>query len=69
MDLTAASAAYAASSAREDNSGLFVWAFLGLCALIVVVQFIPAVLLLFGFVKGMSKEKPVEEETGTNRIE
>ena len=43
----------ATSGAREDNSGIFVWVFLGFCALIVVAQVIPAVLLMTGMVKGV----------------
>ena len=43
----------AASGVREDNSGIFVWVFLGFCALIVVAQVIPAVLLMTGMVKGV----------------
>lgn len=36
-----------------DNSGIFVWVFLGFCAMIVVAQIIPAVLLMTGMVKGL----------------
>lgn len=45
---------FAASTLHEDNSGIFVWLFLGFCALIVVVQVIPAVILMFGFGKALS---------------
>ena len=45
--------AFAASGLSEDNSGIFVWVFLGFCALIVVAQVIPAVLLMTGMVKGL----------------
>ncbi len=45
--------AFAASRLSEDNSGIFVWVFLGFCALIVVAQIIPAVLLMTGMVKGL----------------
>lgn len=45
--------AFASSAARLDNSGIFVWIFLGFCALIVVAQVIPAVLLFFGMIKGL----------------
>ncbi|MFZ4859673.1 MAG: hypothetical protein ACOYL3_25150 [Desulfuromonadaceae bacterium] len=45
--------AFAASGLREDNSGIFVWVFLGFCALIVVAQVIPAVLMATGMVKGV----------------
>lgn len=49
-----------AASVREDSSGIFVWVFLGFCALIVVAQIVPAILLMFGMAKGvasMVKEK------------
>jgi len=45
--------AFAANGLSEDNSGIFVWVFLGFCALIVVAQVIPAVLLMTGMVKGV----------------
>jgi len=47
-------AAFAAAG-RTDESGFFVWIFLGFCALIVVAQVVPAVLLMFGLVKGVSQ--------------
>lgn len=46
--------AFAASGVREDSSGIFVWIFLGFCALIVVAQVIPALLLMFGMAKGVA---------------
>jgi len=60
MSIGSASSAFAASGAREDNSGLFVWLFLGFCALIVVAQLMPVMLLMFGFAKGLGKEKSAE---------
>jgi hypothetical protein len=54
---------WAADAAREDNSNLFVWIFLAFCALIVVAQLIPAVMMMLGFAKGVKKEpgpKPVD---------
>lgn len=65
MTIGSASSAFAAGGAREDNSGLFVWIFLGFCALIVIAQLMPAVLLLFGFAKGLSKDKAAEPHTVT----
>ncbi|UFS69910.1 hypothetical protein LPW11_18735 [Geomonas sp. RF6] len=57
--------AYAAAE-PDDGSGIFVWAFLGFCALIIVVQVIPAVLVMFGIAKGIAgKPQPVEEKTTT----
>ena len=47
---------WAATGRETDNSGLFVWIFLGFCALIVVAQLIPATMMLFGVVKGAKKE-------------
>ena len=43
-----------ASGSRVDDSGLFVWAFLGFCSLIVIAQVLPAVLLLTGMLKGLA---------------
>jgi hypothetical protein len=48
-------AAMAATTGNVDNSGIFVWIFLGFCALIVVAQVVPALLLMFGLSKGVSK--------------
>lgn len=48
---------WAAEAAREDSSDLFVWIFLAFCALIVVAQLIPAMMVLLGFAKGIKKEK------------
>ena len=50
---TAPVAAFAAGG-RVDDSGIFVWVFLGFCALIVVAQVIPAVLLFVGMAKGVA---------------
>jgi hypothetical protein len=46
---------WAADAAREDNSSWFVWIFLAFCALIVVAQLIPAVMMMLGFAKGVRK--------------
>ena len=46
--------AFAASTPHVDDSGLFSWIFLGFCALIVIAQAMPAVLLMFGMAKGMT---------------
>jgi hypothetical protein len=52
-----------AAGGRVDESGIFVWVFLGFCALIVVAQVIPAVLLMTGMVKGVVSV--VKEELAT----
>lgn len=55
ITLSAAIPAVAASTAgRTDHSGILVWAFLGFCALIVVAQLVPAVLVMLGIVKGVA---------------
>lgn len=43
----------AASVVREDSSMLLVWMFLGMCALIVVIQLMPAMFLMFGMLKSL----------------
>jgi hypothetical protein len=53
MGILAPVTAMAATGAREDSSGIFIWVFLGFCALIVVAQVVPAILLMFGMVKGI----------------
>ena len=52
---------FAASSLSEDNNGLFVWIFLGFCALIIAAQMIPAALMLFGIVKGVAGKVEAKE--------
>lgn len=47
---------YAASGAREDNSGILSYIFLGFCGLIVIAQLVPAILMLLGFTKGIAKD-------------
>jgi len=53
----------ATAAANEDNSDMFVWIFLAFCALIVVAQLIPAVMMLLGFSRGIKKgEAPTPAE-------
>jgi uncharacterized membrane protein YeaQ/YmgE (transglycosylase-associated protein family) len=58
-----AATAFAASGAREDNSGIFVTIFLGICALIVIGQLVPAVMVMLGFAKGFRKVEATKSET------
>lgn len=60
MSLLFASPALAAG-ARQDNSGLVVWIFLGFCALIVVAQLVPAALMAMGLIKGFAERKHEDE--------
>lgn len=61
--LASALPAIAASGAREDNSGFFVWGFLGICALIIVAQMLPAVMVMLGFAKGVRKQETAKQTT------
>jgi hypothetical protein len=45
--------ALAVDTTRTYSSGLLVGAFLAFCALIVVVQLMPTLIILAGFVKGL----------------
>ena len=53
--MATAAPAFAAPT-YTDNSGLLVWSFLGFCAVIVVAQVLPAVMMMVGMVKGLSTE-------------
>ncbi|MCK4691549.1 MAG: hypothetical protein KAT20_07065 [Desulfuromonadales bacterium] len=69
------SPALAAAGSREGGSNFFVWAFLGVCALILVLQLAPVVSQAFGVSKeslGVSKwsfggKKKDESETETSK--
>jgi hypothetical protein len=63
MGIIAPATAFAASGAREEGSGVFVWIFLGFFAVIVVGQLIPAVMLITGLVKGITAKTEVKTET------
>jgi hypothetical protein len=56
-----------AQTGRQDNSGLFVWAFLGICAVIVAAQAIPAILMMIGTARAVAKKvkegEPVPAES------
>jgi len=51
-----------AAQGREDGSGVFVWVFIAFCALIVVAQVLPAVLMALGIIKGVKKSVTEEQE-------
>lgn len=66
--LAVATPAFAAG--REDTSGIFVWAFLGLCALIVAAQVVPALLMMVGAARGLARtlqETKAEEAEAKTR--
>ena len=47
--------AFAATTTKVYSSGILVLVFLGFCALVVVVQLIPALITLVGMIRGMAK--------------
>ena len=66
--LAVTSPAFAANSAMVDKSGILFNAFVGVCALIVVAQLVPALMLIIGFIKAsvvyvQKKEVPVNESS------
>lgn len=61
MGMTA-STAWAAVDSFEDHSGLFCWIFLGFCALIVVAQLLPAIMMMAGMAKGAAEHAKKAEE-------
>jgi hypothetical protein len=57
MLCTNVATAWASDVSREaDHSNLFVWIFLAFCALIIVAQLTPAVMMMLGFAKGTKKQ-------------
>ncbi|MCF6267044.1 MAG: hypothetical protein L3J57_10915 [Desulfuromusa sp.] len=49
--------AFAETGAREDNSMMLVYLFLGVCGLIIFLQLIPVFALGFGIIKGFFSGK------------
>ncbi len=67
MGILAPVSAFASSARHEDSSGIFVWVFLGFCALIVVAQVVPALLLMFGMAKGVAAAAKEKMMLATNK--
>lgn len=53
--ITMATPALAVDTTKTYSSGILVGVFLAFCALIVVVQLMPTIMLLVGFIKGLVK--------------
>jgi hypothetical protein len=53
--LMLASPAFAVDTTTTYSSGILVGIFLAFCALVVVVQLMPTIMLLVGFIKGLIK--------------
>ena len=54
IQLLMANPALAVDTTQTYNSGLLVGLFLAFCALVVAIQLVPTIILLIGFVKGLS---------------
>ena len=57
-----ASPALAETAARQDDSSILVWAFLGACALIIFLPLVPVITMTFGLIKGATSGKKVETD-------
>lgn len=60
---------FAATGAREDNSMVLTYLFLGTCALIIMLQFIPIFAMVFGIVRGLFSKKTEEAKPETVKIQ
>ncbi len=67
MVLLIANPVFAVNTAQTYNSGILVGLFLGFCALVVVVQLVPTIILLIGFVKGLIKGTDKQVDHNSNR--
>lgn len=58
--------ALAASTTRVYSSGILVLGFIGVCALVVVIQLIPAIMILWGMVKSALESSKKSETAAKN---
>ena len=68
MLMTMVSPAFAVDTTKTYSSGILVGIFLGFCALIVVVQLVPTIMLLVGFVKSLIKDHSKQTKRHASRI-
>lgn len=54
--------AFAVDTSRTYSSGLLIAVFLAFCALLVVVQLLPSIMLLAGFLKGLVRRSETKAE-------
>lgn len=54
--------AFAVDTTKTYSSGLLIGLFLAFCALIVVVQLMPSLMLLIGFLKGLANRAETKAE-------
>ena len=60
--LTSATYALAETGARQDSSQFLIWAFLGMCALIVAVQLKPAAQLSYKLLKELLHAEATDDD-------
>lgn len=67
LSLLTSSAALASSgtTSKVFISGPLILLFLGFCAMVVVVQCVPAIITLYGIITGAASDKEKAEETKT----
>ena len=63
MALGSSVPAFAVDTSRTYSSGLLIGIFLAFCALLVVVQLLPSLMLLAGFIKGLARQSDQKEAT------
>jgi len=68
MMMTMVTPAFAVDTTKTYSSGLLVGIFLAFCALIVVVQLVPTIILLVGFVKGLLKDHSKQGKRHASRV-
>ena len=54
--------AFAVDTAKTYSSGLLIGIFMAFCALLVVVQMVPSLMLLIGFIKGLARRPAARAE-------
>ena len=62
MALASSVPAFAVDTTKTYSSGLLIGIFLAFCALIVVVQLMPSIMLLIGFIKGLARRTETKAE-------
>jgi hypothetical protein len=60
ISLATSTGAHAAATQKVYSSGILVLAFLGFCALVVVIQLIPAIITLYGMIKSAVSSRNTE---------
>ncbi len=68
LTLLLVSPAFAVDTAQTYNSGILVLLFVGFCALLIVAQLVPAILVLFGMTKAVAQGVSDKRATGVKSI-